>query len=138
MQDHTTSFNQPKILLIEDNETYRKAVKLAMDVSGFTVFEAGNGREALEIAKRELPHVIVCDVHMPQMDGITFLTEAKKDPLLMKIPVIMLTNMQEEIENTVKLGAEEAILKSSLTPHQVVDVCKKHLQQEKNSTAGIA
>jgi CheY-like chemotaxis protein len=121
---------KPKVLLVEDNETYRKAVRLAMDIAGFEVFEAGDGQRALEIARVEKPNVIICDVHMPVMDGVTMLLQIKKDPNLQNIPVIMLTNLQEEIDHAVEIGAEEAILKASLTPHQVIDVCRKYLQPE--------
>lgn len=119
---------KPVILLVEDNATYRKAVKLTMEVSGFAVLEAENGKQGLEQIKMQKPDVIVSDINMPEMDGITMVKEIKKQEELKAVPVIMLTNVQEEIENSVKIGADEAMLKSSLTPHQVVDVCKRYLQ----------
>ena len=122
-----------KVLIIEDNETYRKIVVNALRQSNFTVLEGDNGLRGLEIARVEKPDLIVVDIYMPVMDGMTMLFELKKDAQLMHIPVVMLTNIQEELENAVKQGAEEALLKSSLTPRQVVDVCKKHLQKN-NST----
>jgi CheY-like chemotaxis protein len=67
------------------------------------------------------------DIYMPVMNGMTMLAELKKDEALMGIPVVMVTNVQEELENAVKAGAEEAILKSSLMPHQIIDVCKKYV-----------
>ena len=119
-----------KILLVEDNDTYRKVVKNALQVAGYEVFDAENGLKGLEIARLEHPVLILTDIYMPVMDGMMMLGELKKDEMLMKIPVVMLTNVQEELERAVKNGAEEAILKSSLTPRQVVDVCKKHLSSE--------
>jgi len=64
------------------------------------------------------------------MDGMNMLGELKKDATLAHIPVVMVTNVQEELDGAVKGGAEEAVLKSSLTPHQLIDVCKKHLSAE--------
>ena len=117
----------PKILLVEDNELYRKVVKKTMEMSGLDVLEAENGLRGLESARVDKPDLIMVDIYMPVMDGMAMLAELKKDENLMGIPVIMVTNVQEELENAVKAGAEEAILKSSLTPTQMVDVCRKHL-----------
>lgn len=119
--------NKQKVLLVEDNEVYRKLVKNAMMISGFEVLEAENGLRGLEMARVSKPDLVIVDIYMPVMDGMTMLAELKKDPILMKIPAVMVTNVQEELENAVKAGAEEALLKSSLTPHQLIDVCKKHL-----------
>ena len=122
-----SSEKKPKIMLVEDNEIYRKLVKNAMMVAGFEVLEAENGLRGLEAARVIHPDLIIIDIYMPVMDGMTMLSELKKDEALMKIPVVMVTNVQEELENAVKNGAEEALLKSSLTPRQLIDVCKKHL-----------
>lgn len=126
-QQDARVINKPKILLVEDNETFRKVVKRTMELSGFDIFEAENGLRGLEIARVNKPDLILVDIYMPVMDGMSMLSELKKDEILMKIPVVMVTNVQEELDNAVKAGAEEAILKSSLTPSQMVDVCKKYL-----------
>lgn len=131
--DTSHSSVKPKIMLVEDNEIYRKLVKNAMMVSGFEVLEAENGLRGLEMARVTHPDLIIVDIYMPVMDGMTMLAELKKDAQLMKIPVVMVTNVQEELENAVKNGAEEALLKSSLTPRQLIDVCKKHLSEQGQS-----
>lgn len=118
---------KPKILVVEDNETYRKIVKNALSIAGYEVLEAENGLRGLEIVRAEQPVLIMIDIYMPVMDGMTMLAELKKDEVLMKTPVVMVTNVQEELENAVKAGAEEAILKSSLTPTQIIDVFKKYV-----------
>ncbi len=129
-QAFDTAQNKPKVLLVEDNETYRKVVKNAMQLDEFEYYEAENGQKALELVKALKPQIVLCDIAMPVMDGMTFLTEIKKDPELATIPIIMLTNYQEELENAVKAGAEEALLKSSLTPRQLIEVCRKHVFAE--------
>jgi CheY-like chemotaxis protein len=133
---------QPKVsnktvLLVEDNETYRKAVKLAMQTVGFTVLEAENGKVGLEQAQNHKPDMIVSDVNMPVMGGLDMLKAIKQDVNLQAIPFVMITNLQEEIEESVKLGADEALLKSSLTPHQVIDVCLSHLNEVNNPAPGV-
>ena len=126
--DQTTNMpKKPKVLLVEDNDTYRKVILNAMRIEGFEAFEAENGQRGLEIARQHQPDLVMVDIYMPVMDGMTMLAEFKKDPALSQIPVVMVTNVQEELDKAVKEGAEEAILKASLTPHQVIDVCRKHL-----------
>lgn len=121
------SSKKPKVLLVEDNETYRKLVKNAMMIAGFDVLEAENGLRGMEVVRTARPDLAVVDIYMPVMDGMSMLAEMKKDASLMNIPVVMVTNVQEELENAVKAGAEEALLKASLTPRQVIDICRKHL-----------
>ena len=118
---------KPKILLVEDNETYRKIVKNTMNIFGLDVLEAENGMRALEIARATKPDLILTDVYMPVMDGLSRLVKLKKDEQLSSVPVIVVTIVQEELDQAVKAGAEEALLKSSFTPHQLIDVCKKYL-----------
>ena len=121
-----------KIIIVEDNDTYRKIVKNAMSIAGFNMLEAENGLRGLEIIRTERPDLVLSDIYMPVMDGMSMLHELKKDEQIMHIPVVMLTNIQEELENAVKHGAEEALLKSSLTPPQLVEVCRKHLEGNDN------
>ncbi len=122
--------DQQTVLLVEDNDTYRKVLSSALRLTGLNVLEAENGLRGLEIVRSVRPKLVLADIYMPVMDGMTMLSEMKKDGELMKIPVVMLTNVQEELDRAVKSGAEEAILKSSLTPSQVHDVCKKYLNTE--------
>lgn len=116
-----------RILVVEDNESYRQILVNALRTVNFEVLDVGNGLRGLEIARTEQIDLAIVDIYMPEMDGLSMLEEMKKDEKLQHIPVVMLTNVQEELENSVKKGADEAILKASLTPRQVIDVCKKHL-----------
>jgi CheY-like chemotaxis protein len=116
-----------KILLIEDNETYRKAVRYALEAFGFTVDEAANGKEGLAKLALQKPSLILSDIFMPEMGGIEMVIEIKKNPEWAKIPIITLTNIQEEIDKSVKAGADEAVFKATVTPKQIADICLKHL-----------
>ncbi len=124
--------SKAKILFVEDNEVYRKAVKVALEADKFEVAEAENGKIASGLIKTFLPQVVVCDIYMPEMDGLTFLTASKKDPQLKDIPFIMLTNVQEEIDHSVQLGADEAVFKASVTPRQIGEICTAHLSRLQN------
>jgi two-component system cell cycle response regulator len=78
-----------------------------------TLCEAGNGEEGLVVAAREKPDVILLDVTMPVMDGVTMLTKLKEDPALKSIPVIMLTaeSGRENVLHIAKLGVRDYLVK---------------------------
>ena len=97
--------------------------------SGLELLLAADGLTGLEIAKKELPAVILLDIMMPKMDGFAVLTELKKDNSTKNVPVIMLSNLGQDndIEKGKKLGANDYIVKASMTPTQVIDKIKSYL-----------
>lgn len=119
---------QKKVLIVDDDKTFRMSLGTVFAATGFEVKEAEDGQQGLAIAKDTKPTVIILDVRMPIMDGITMLKELKKDPILSSIPVFMLTNVQEEIANTVKYGAQEALVKSSVVPKQLANSISEFLR----------
>ncbi|HEY4365806.1 MAG TPA: response regulator [Steroidobacteraceae bacterium] len=80
-----------KILLVDDSAAVRKVASIALAGAGYEVMEAGNGQEALNKMTGDKIHLIISDVNMPVMDGITFLKEVKQHPSYRFTPVIMLT-----------------------------------------------
>lgn len=100
-----------KILVIDDEKNMRWAVKNALTKEGFEIFEACNGQEGLEMLSKIEPNIVLLDVRMPVMDGITTLKEIKKNDA--EIPVVILTahgTMDMAIE-ALKLGALDFITK---------------------------
>ena len=89
--------NRKKILVVEDNELNR-AMLVEILAEQYTTVEAENGQQALDILRsdRDSISVILLDIIMPVMDGYTFLDIVKKDPLLMSIPVIVMTQTNSE------------------------------------------
>ncbi len=102
-----------KILSVDDSRTIRLIVGKAFKPYECTVFEAGNGEEGLAAAAREKPDLIVLDVTMPIMDGVTMLTKLKEDETLKGIPVIMLTaeSGRENVLHIAKLGVRDYLVK---------------------------
>jgi len=84
------------ILIVDDSASLRHVVSIALKGAGYNVIEAGDGKEALTKLNGEKIHLIVSDVNMPNMDGITFVTEVKKLPNYKFTPVIMLTTESQE------------------------------------------
>jgi len=86
----TTSNSRPQILVVEDNEDLRTFIKNEFDAD-YKVLLAPNGKEGLEIAKKELPDVIISDIRMPVMDGIQMCEILRNESTTSHIPLIILT-----------------------------------------------
>jgi len=79
------------IMVVDDSASLRQVVAIALKGAGYDVLEACDGKDALNKLTGQKIHLIISDVNMPNMDGITFVTEAKKKPEYKFTPVIMLT-----------------------------------------------
>jgi CheY-like chemotaxis protein/Tfp pilus assembly protein PilZ len=102
-----------KILIVDDVKLLREMQKGILSSSRVEILTAGDGQEALDIARKELPSMIIMDNHMPVMDGVTCCRELKADPLLKHIPVIMLTNAVRpaDVEIYRDAGASDCLAK---------------------------
>ena len=79
------------VLIVEDNEDSRLIYREFLEYSGYRVIEATNGVDAVEAARRDLPDMILMDISMPRMDGLTATRILKADAGLRNVPIIALT-----------------------------------------------
>jgi len=79
------------ILIVEDNEKNMKLVRDLLQVKGYRTLEAGTAEDGIRQAKAELPQLILMDIQLPGMDGITALGHLRADPKTKKIPVLAVT-----------------------------------------------
>ena len=93
------------IMVVDDSASVRQVVGLALKGAGYNVIEGHDGKDALSKLTGQKVHLIISDVNMPVMDGITFVTEVKKLPAYKFTPVIMLTTESQE---TKKLQGQAA------------------------------
>ena len=102
-----------KILSVDDSKTIRMIVKRTFAPYDTTVLEAANGEEGLVAATAQKPDLIVLDITMPVMDGVTMLTRLKESTDLKNIPVIMLTaeSGRENVAFIAKLGVRDYLVK---------------------------
>src|SRR5664280_2257917 len=102
-----------RILSVDDSHTIRLIVSRAFRDYDCQICEAANGEEGLAVAAREKPDLILLDVTMPVMDGVTMLTLLKADPVLKSIPVIMLTaeSGRENVLAIARLGVQDYLVK---------------------------
>ena len=84
------------ILIVDDSGAMRQVVKLALVRAGYEVLEASHGKDALKQLDGRKVNLVISDVNMPEMDGITFLKEMKKLPAYKFTPFIMLTTEGDE------------------------------------------
>lgn len=80
-----------KVLLVDDERHIRHLVEYKLQTVGFTVLQATNGLDALDIARRERPDLIVTDFQMPEMNGLQLARKLKDDVWTTNIPLIMIT-----------------------------------------------
>ena len=110
------------IMVIDDSGSFRTVVKLALQKAGHSVVEAVDGKDALRKLDGTKIHLIVCDVNMPNMDGLTFLKEVKNLAAYKFTPVVMLTTESQEAKKAEgrALGARAWITKP-FQPSVLVD-----------------
>jgi CheY-like chemotaxis protein len=80
-----------RILVIEDNGTNRALIVYLLKAFGYKTLEAVDGERGLDIARHERPELIVCDVHLPKLDGYGVVDQLKRDVALRDIPVVAVT-----------------------------------------------
>ncbi len=98
------------ILIVDDEENLREMARLYLEREGYRVVEAGNGRDALYVARYEKPDLVLLDLMMPEMGGYDFMRLFTKES---DTPVIMLTAKMEESEKVagLELGADDYVTK---------------------------
>jgi CheY-like chemotaxis protein len=100
------------ILIVEDDDDIREALTQILELEGYAVREAANGREALDISANDpIPSLILLDLMMPIMDGWQFRTEQMKDPNLSKVPVVVISADAGVHEKVASFGAASVLPK---------------------------
>jgi len=101
------------ILIIEDNEDIRESTAEILDLAGYEVFQADNGKIGLELAYARLPDLILCDIMMPELDGYGVLYMLSKNPKTVAIPFIFLTAKAErtDMRKGMEMGADDYLVK---------------------------
>ena len=104
---------QKTILLIEDNKDLRENTAEILELSNFKVLQANNGKTGVELATREKPDLIICDVMMPILDGYGVIHLLTKNPETATIPFIFLTAKSDRIDfrKGMQMGADDYITK---------------------------
>ncbi len=104
---------RPRVLLVDDEKIIRKLLERFLDPLGVDILEADNGRSALGAVAENAPHLIICDITMPVMDGFALLKELKGSERTNSIPIIVVTSDDtlETREKVIRMGADDFIAK---------------------------
>lgn len=128
--------NKNVLLVVDDDPNTRDIYSIELQAGGFEVLTASNGEEGLKTALAENPDLILLDIQMPVMDGLTMLGKLREESDYgKKVPVILLTNLSASNEDIIKKLAETGpsyyIVKVNATPRQVLEKVKEKLASDK-------
>ena len=101
----------PVVLIAEDHEDSRDALRTLLDAFGYRVLEAGNGREAVELAVAERPDLILMDMMMPQVDGFQATREIRTHAELGDVTIVALTAMDGARADVLAAGCNDLVIK---------------------------
>ena len=120
------------ILLIEDDAFLLSMYSTKFDMEGYEVLSANDGEAGLRLAtEAEKLDIVILDIKIPKMSGFEVLENLKKNDKTKAVPVILLTNVnqQEEIKKGISMGADDYLIKAHFMPSEVVEKIKKVLKK---------
>jgi signal transduction histidine kinase/CheY-like chemotaxis protein/HAMP domain-containing protein len=127
-----TADGRSTVLVVDDDASVRGLLTKTLEKEGYRVISAGNGVEALSLAREHRPQAITLDVLMPQMDGWAALKELKADPELRTIPVIMVTVLNER-GMAIPLGATDFVTKP-VDRQRLTAILREHCGSPSNAS----
>jgi DNA-binding NarL/FixJ family response regulator len=127
-----------KVLVIEDEPEMRRNLGTILKLEKFEVLQAENGRAGLDLARKELPDLIVCDVMMPEMDGHGVVQALRQDAKTMNIPFIFLTAKGEkaDLRSGMNLGADDYLTKPVAKADLLGAINARLKRSEQQNTGG--
>ena len=114
------------ILIVDDSASMRQVVGITLKAAGYDVIEGRDGKDALTKLTGQKVHLIVSDVNMPNMDGISFVIAVKKLPAYKFTPIIMLTTETDEAKkNEGRAAGAKAWVVKPFRPEQLLDAVQR-------------
>ncbi|MFA5131686.1 MAG: response regulator [Patescibacteria group bacterium] len=119
-----------KILIVEDDLSLAKALRVSLEGEKFEVIEAHDGLEGLAAAEKNLPNLILCDINMPKMDGLSMLSAMRQTDWGKDLSVIMLTNFSDgdKISEALKNSVFRYLVKSDWDLAHIIEEVKKEMK----------
>jgi len=115
------------VLVVDDDAIVAEMYRIALVRGGYDVLVARDGPAALQLAAASAPAIIFLDIRMPHMDGVEVLQRLAADAALSQIPVVMLSNYDDNnlIDRCLNLGAKEYLVKVNLNPNDLATVASR-------------
>ena len=127
--------HQPKVLIADDSRTIRALVRRALSAAGFDVTLASDGKEAVQLARRDHPDLVILDIQMPEMDGYTACEEILAlDDRRADLPIIFLT--KDNAQHLDALGSQlGAYLQKPVSDEKLLETVRSLLDRRATSHA---
>ncbi len=131
--DAVATMESYTVLYVEDTVDNRILVRRILQAEGHTLLEAGSAQEGLQLALSEHPDLILVDINLPEVDGLTFTKRLKTDPKLANVPIVALTAnvLRGDRERSLRAGCDGYIQKPidvDLFPSQIKHFIKQPTQ----------
>jgi DNA-binding NarL/FixJ family response regulator len=126
-----------KILVIDDEAKLRRQMAALLAAEGYATVEARNGREGVELARKEKPDLVLCDITMPEMNGHRVLEALRADAATAHLPFVFLTGWSErdDVRTGMNLGADDYLVKP-VEPADLLAAVATRLKRRQQSGAG--
>lgn len=126
---HNSLWEKKKVCIIDDDENILEIYRLKLELEHYDVSVAANGEEGLLVIRQQKPDIILLDLQMPVKNGVQVLEELCVDEQLSKIPVVILSNIDNEdaFKKVGKFDTRFYLIKSLTTPQKVVDIIREIL-----------
>jgi CheY-like chemotaxis protein len=122
----------PRVLVVDDDPQVLRLMRVNLELEGYDVVSAPDGEEALEAVVNERPDVVVCDVMMPGVDGLTVLRNVRANPQTSKIPFVVVSAkaQRSDVKAALDMGADKYITKP-FDPQDLLDAVENLLNGRK-------
>ena len=113
-----------KILVVDDTDDIRKVVVYILKATGFEMFQAASGAEAVRVAKEQTPDLIILDLHLPDMEADQIAQQIRSVPVMQNMPIIFLTGSDDDVilEKIKSVGAQGYIKKPFVADELIMKV----------------
>jgi two-component system response regulator RpaA len=118
-----------KILVVDDKRESREPIARLLETAGYVVLRAADAHEAYGASQQHSPDLIILDVMIPPMDGLTLLWRLRESPHWRDKPVIVLTGLSDPHtkERAQELGVKDYLVKGTLAPEQILERIRQHI-----------
>lgn len=119
-----------RVVLVEDDELFVKMYQKKFNREGINLEVAYNGEDGLAKIKSLKPDLAILDLMMPKMGGVEVIKQVRADNEIKDTPIIVMTNLNassDEVNEAMGLGVKETVLKTEVTPEQIVEIARKYL-----------
>jgi len=123
----------PKVLIVDDEDFFRRIVAMGFEREGFTVCQADNGEDAVKIAGTELPDLILLDLVMPKLLGFEVCQVLRNDKRFSKTAIIIMSakSYQPDFDKAAELGADDYVVKP-FEFHDLMKVAREHMNKRQS------